>query len=54
MNKVDVSNKLNDIREKMCDSYCKYPHEAVSQEMLERICEYCPLHRGIMEIIHAN
>ena len=32
-----------DIREKMCDEYCKYPYVCPDQETLDRICGECKL-----------
>lgn len=34
---------IDQIKEKMCDEYCRMPHEACDQEELEELCKYCPL-----------
>lgn len=35
--------KIEEIKEKMCDEYCRMPHEAADQEELTELCKYCPL-----------
>ena len=40
-----LSQVLDDVKEKMCDEYCKYPNEYEDNEILEVICEKCPLNR---------
>lgn len=32
-----------DIKEKVCDEYCRYPHECLKQETLDAICSGCRL-----------
>lgn len=36
---------IKEVQIKMCDEYCKYPLEYEGNEMLEVICEKCPLGR---------
>ena len=40
-----LSQELDDIKEQMCDEYCKYPYEIADDEMLMIICNKCPLNR---------
>lgn len=35
--------KLEEIKQAMCDEYCRMPEEAADQEELEELCKYCPL-----------
>lgn len=41
MSKEDIE----EIKEQMCDDYCKYPLEYQDNEILEVICNRCPLGR---------
>lgn len=34
---------IEDIKQKMCDDYCKMPQETCSQEELDEYCKTCPL-----------
>ena len=43
MEKLAKLEDMADIREKMCDEYCRYPIEEMSQDKLNRICEECEL-----------
>lgn len=36
---------LEEIKEKMCDQYCKYPEQEKSAMRLRIICDECPLSR---------
>ena len=36
---------VEDIKEQMCDEFCKWPHEAESDTALNAICEECPLQK---------
>lgn len=35
---------VEDIKEQMCDDYCRWPHE-LTQKELDAVCEECPLER---------
>ncbi len=37
--------EINAVKEEMCDSYCRMPHEAADQEELTELCKYCPMNR---------
>ena len=37
-----TNEKLEEIKEKMCDDYCKYPGEVPFKSLLDR-CEKCPM-----------
>ena len=36
---------MEDVKEKMCDKYCRFPYECEDEDRLDRICENCPLNR---------
>lgn len=40
-----LSQAIDNVKEQMCDEYCKYPYEYEDSEMLEVICNKCPLNR---------
>ena len=40
-----ISDFFEDIKEQICDDYCKWPHEAESDTALNAICEECPLQK---------
>lgn len=35
--------KLQEVIEKMCDEYCKWPFNTEDQAELNKICDSCPL-----------
>lgn len=39
-----VSDLFEDIKEQICDDYCKWPHE-LGQRELDAVCEECPLEK---------
>lgn len=39
-----VSDFFEDIKEQMCDDFCRWPHE-LTQKELDAVCEECPLER---------
>lgn len=43
MGKLVKLEDLVDVREKMCDEYCKYPFVCPDQETLDNICKECEL-----------
>lgn len=43
-----TKEKIESIRERMCDEYCKFPgwklnDIGIAERVLQKICEYCPL-----------
>ena len=36
---------LAEIRENICDEYCKYPFNTETQAELNEICDKCPLNK---------
>ena len=36
---------IQEIKEAMCDEYCKYPFNTETQADLNEICETCPLNK---------
>ena len=36
---------LEEIKEEMCDNYCKWPHMCYIDDWLWRHCEECPLNK---------
>ena len=43
-----TQEKIDSIRERMCDEYCKWPgwklnDIGIAERVLQKICEYCPL-----------
>ena len=36
---------LDKVKEQMCDEYCKYPYEYRDNEILDAVCDRCPLCR---------
>ena len=43
--KQTIPEIVEDVKTAMCDEYCKYPNEYEDNEILEVICEKCPLNR---------
>ena len=35
--------QIDSIRERMCDEYCQFPHLTLPQQLIEAICNVCPL-----------
>jgi hypothetical protein len=31
------------VKERMCDEYCQFPHLTLRQQLIEAICNACPL-----------
>ena len=44
MKRMD-NEELTEIKEDMCDNYCKYPSEIADDSVLRVICNKCPLNR---------
>lgn len=42
----DFDELMAEIKQEMCDRYCKMPDEAADQEELDEFCKYCPLERA--------
>ena len=51
---MKISEKLEQIKEEICDNYCKYPYEyqmntedseEAFENMLQDVCSECPLNR---------
>lgn len=40
----NVINKTDEIKQEMCDQFCRMPYECTEDELLEK-CENCPLDR---------
>lgn len=41
-----ISDILEEVKEQMCDKYCKYSEQAKDEEELwNEICDKCPLNR---------
>lgn len=36
---------IEEVKEQICDYYCKYPFEYQDNEILEVICNKCPLNK---------
>ena len=34
---------ISGVKCEMCDNFCRWPHEARTQEELDAICKHCPL-----------
>ena len=34
---------VEEVKEKMCDHFCRVPHEACDEEEVEELCKLCPL-----------
>ena len=43
--KQTIPEIVEDVKTAICDEYCKYPNEYEDNEILEVICEKCPLNR---------
>ena len=39
------NEELTEIKEDICDNYCKYPIEIADDSVLRVICNKCPLNR---------
>lgn len=37
--------EIEEIKEDICDNYCKYPCEIADDNVLKVICDKCPLNR---------
>lgn len=42
---TNINPEIEKIKEEICDFYCKYPFEYQDNEILEIICDKCPLNR---------
>lgn len=40
-----ITDQFEDIKQAICDNYCKYPHSIDKEEELWEICENCVLGR---------
>lgn len=40
-----TTQELEEVKEDICDNYCKYPTEYEDNELLEVVCNRCPLNR---------
>ena len=40
-----TTQELEEIKEDICDNYCKYPTEYEDNEILEVVCNRCPLNK---------
>jgi hypothetical protein len=40
-----LSQTIDEVKEKMCDEYCKYPVEIADDEVLRVICNKCPMNK---------
>lgn len=36
---------IDQVKAEMCDKYCRYPVDNITQEQLDEICEGCPFNR---------
>ena len=43
--KMTIDQIVEEVKEEMCDKYCKYPEEYEGSEMIDVICVDCPLNR---------
>lgn len=41
--------EIEQIKEEMCDSFCRVPYEAEDEEEATELCKLCPLNR--LEVI---
>lgn len=44
---------LEKIKKKMCDSFCRVPHEAADKEEADELCKYCSLNKLEEVTTHA-
>lgn len=40
-----VSQVIEEVKEQMCDDYCRYPKELLNKEDLLDMCTVCPLNK---------
>ncbi len=45
-----VQEKVEELTEKLCDNYCRFPIEVIDQDELDNICMKCPLNE-ITEVL---
>lgn len=38
-------SEIEQIKEEMCDSFCRVPYEAEDEEEATELCKLCPLNR---------
>jgi hypothetical protein len=43
--RITVANLLEEVKEEMCDKYCKYSDKGISDKDIEKICTECPLNK---------
>lgn len=36
---------LDEVKQNICDHYCRFPFEVEDQEQMDELCERCPLSR---------
>lgn len=44
---------VEDVRIKVCDELCRYPHMAADEDELNELCKYCPLNE-LEEVKHHD
>ena len=45
-----LDSELDEVKEKMCDSFCKYPEQCFDDDDLTDKCDKCPLAKLKVEI----
>lgn len=46
MNKQkSVSDIIEEVREEICDKYCKYSDRGIDDDDIEKLCTNCPLNK---------
>ena len=40
-----VSQIIEEVKEQICDDYCRYPRELLNEEDLTDTCTTCPMNR---------
>lgn len=43
--KKTVSQVIEEVKEQMCEDYCRYPNELLNEEDLLDVCTVCPLNK---------
>ena len=52
VNKYTDSN-IEKMAEEMCDTYCKFPGEIKEDDLLQDVCNRCPLNKFVSDIVRT-
>lgn len=41
----NLASVLDEVKQNICDKYCRFPYEVEDQEQMDELCERCPLNK---------